>query len=63
MGVPQNVSIVFGGTDRMLNPKSISFNYLYRLIKIFYAFMSLCTMFLLCRYATVWAITCRNFLA
>lgn len=41
VGVPQNVSIVLGGVDSKLNPKSINFNYLFRFNKIFSALISL----------------------
>ena len=63
MGVPQKVSMVLGGLDSKLKPKSISFKCLYLLSKIFYALISLCTMFKSCKYYNVWAIVFKNNLA
>jgi hypothetical protein len=46
VGVPQKVSIVLGGMDYRLNPKSISFNCLFLFNSMFSALISLWTMFL-----------------
>ena len=53
MGVPQKVSMVLGGTDSRLKPKSMSFSCLFLFSRIFSALMSLWTMFLSCRYLMV----------
>ena len=63
MGVPQNVSMVAGGFDSKLKPKSINFSCLCLFNRIFSALMSRWTIFRSCRYSRVSAMVLKNCLA